>query len=194
MQIQTHKNQHGSDLGEATTFPLIVYYVLLHKAHIQMAFCPRTSICLEIIEVGTPELWGPITLCANLWWRWGLKQSCSPHRELFNDMSHATWTQWHQVDFQLLVVKSRFVNLTPNLSFGHNLCFRCPNGSCKPILDIYVPRAFKWYKELPNPMGFDFYNCSLKIRESIETPTPKMGAHLGVGVFILSHSPTLSTS
>jgi hypothetical protein len=29
-------------------------------------------------------------------------------------------------------------------------------------------------------MGFDPYNCSLKIRESIKTPTPKVGAHLGV--------------
>jgi hypothetical protein len=41
-QIQTHKTHHGSNLGEATTFPLIVYYVPLHKAHIQMTFCPRT--------------------------------------------------------------------------------------------------------------------------------------------------------
>jgi hypothetical protein len=39
-------------------------------------------------------------------------------------------------------------------------------------------------------MGFDPYNCSLKIRESTETPTPKMGAHLGVWVSIL----TLPTS
>jgi hypothetical protein len=29
-------------------------------------------------------------------------------------------------------------------------------------------------------MGFDSYNRSLKIWESTETPTPKMGAHLGV--------------
>jgi hypothetical protein len=41
-QIQTHKIHHGPDLGEATTFPLIIYFVPLHKGHIQMAFCPRT--------------------------------------------------------------------------------------------------------------------------------------------------------
>jgi hypothetical protein len=29
-------------------------------------------------------------------------------------------------------------------------------------------------------MGFDLCNHSLKIWESIGTPTPKMGAHLGV--------------
>ncbi len=66
-----------------------------------------------------------------------------------------------------------------------------PDGSCKPILDIYVLRAFKWYKKLFNPMSFDPCNCPLKIRESIETPTPKVGAHLGVCGFIFSHYPTL---
>jgi hypothetical protein len=40
-------------------------------------------------------------------------------------------------------------------------------------------------------MGFDLCDCSLKIWESIETPTPKMGIHLGVWGFIPSHSPTL---
>ncbi len=39
---QTHKTHHGSDLGEATTFPLIVYSATLHEGHIQMAFCPKT--------------------------------------------------------------------------------------------------------------------------------------------------------
>jgi hypothetical protein len=37
-QTLTHKTQHGPNLGESTTFPFIVYYVLLHEAHIQMAF------------------------------------------------------------------------------------------------------------------------------------------------------------
>jgi len=41
-QTQTHKTHHGPDLGEATTFPLIVYFVPLHKSHIQMAFYPGT--------------------------------------------------------------------------------------------------------------------------------------------------------
>ncbi len=38
----THKTHHGPDLGEATTFPLIVYSVTLHGAHIQMAIFPGT--------------------------------------------------------------------------------------------------------------------------------------------------------
>jgi hypothetical protein len=41
-QTGTQKIYHDPDLGEATTFPLIVYYVVAHKAHIQMAFCPET--------------------------------------------------------------------------------------------------------------------------------------------------------
>jgi hypothetical protein len=41
-QTRTHKTHHSPDLGEATTFPLIVYFVPLHEAHIEMAFCPGT--------------------------------------------------------------------------------------------------------------------------------------------------------
>jgi hypothetical protein len=41
-QNQTHKTHYGPDLEEAITFPLIVYYVPLHKAHIQMTLCPKT--------------------------------------------------------------------------------------------------------------------------------------------------------
>jgi len=42
MQTWTHKTHHGPNLGEATTFRLIVYFVPLHEAHIQMAFCSGT--------------------------------------------------------------------------------------------------------------------------------------------------------
>jgi hypothetical protein len=87
--------------------------------------------------------------------------------------------------------KSRRFLAFSGLYFGHNFCFKCPNGSCKPILRIYVPGYFQWYKELLNPMGFDPWNCSLKIQESIGIPIPKMGVHLGVWGFIPSHSPTL---
>jgi hypothetical protein len=49
-QTRTHKTHHGLDLGESTTFPLILYFVPLHEAHIQMTFCPESS---EIAQVGT---------------------------------------------------------------------------------------------------------------------------------------------
>jgi hypothetical protein len=38
-QIQTHKTHHGSDLGEATTFPLILCSVPSHGTGTQMSFC-----------------------------------------------------------------------------------------------------------------------------------------------------------
>jgi hypothetical protein len=41
-QTQTHKIHHGPNLREATTFPLIVYFVPLHEAQIQMTFCLGT--------------------------------------------------------------------------------------------------------------------------------------------------------
>jgi hypothetical protein len=142
-------------------------------------------------KLGLSRLWGPITLCEDLQLRWGLKKSYNLCQELFNGISYTTYTQGNWGNSFLLVVGSQTNNLIPNPSFGHNLCLKCPNGSCKPTLDIYVPRDFQWYKELINPMGFDTCNCSLKIWKSIETPTPKMGAHLGVWVFIPSHSPAL---
>jgi hypothetical protein len=108
--------------------------------------------------------------------------------ELSNGILHATYTQGNRVDSQLLVVGSQTTNLTPDPSFGHILCFRCLNGSCKPISDIYVPRAFQWYKVILNPLSFGPCNHPLKIRKSIGTPTPKVETPLRVWRFIPSHS------
>jgi hypothetical protein len=58
-------------------------------------------------------------------------------------MWHATFTQGNWGDSQLLVVESQIGILIPDLSFGHNLCFKHPNESCEPILGIYVPKAFQ---------------------------------------------------
>jgi hypothetical protein len=109
-----------------------------------------------------------------------------PRQELFNSMWHDTCTQGNLGDYWLLVVESQIGNLIPDLSFSHNLCFKNPNRSCEPILDIYIPRNLQWYKELLNSMGFDLCNRPLKIQKSIKNPTPKVGAHLGVWGFIPS--------
>jgi hypothetical protein len=84
-------------------------------------------------------------------------------------------------------------NLGLIISFGHDLCCICPNGSCETILDIYASIAFQWYKKLFKARGFALWNRSLKFWESTGTPTPKMGVHLGVWMFILtlSHTPGL---
>jgi hypothetical protein len=142
-QTQTHKTHHGLDLGESITFPLIVYSMVGHRTSIQMAFVSGLpSGSPKISHLGFLQLSGPITLRVDLWLGWGFKKSCSLHWELSNGISHATYTQGNQSDSWLLVVESQTANLIPNLSFGHNLCFGCRNGSCKPILDIYVPKAF----------------------------------------------------
>ncbi len=101
---------------------------------------------LNLPKLGLPQFWGPVNLCVYLLLIWSLKQCYSPCRDLSNDMLHATFTQRNQVDSLLLVVGSQIVNLTPGPSFGHNLCFRCPNGSCEPILDIYISISFQWYR------------------------------------------------
>jgi hypothetical protein len=106
-------------------------------------------------------------------------------------MRHPSWTQVNQGDSQLLTIENQIGTLISDLSFGHNLCFKYSNESCKPILDIYVSRYFEWYKDLFNPMSFDLWNCSMKGWNSIKTPTPKVRAHLRVCGFIPSHSPTL---
>jgi hypothetical protein len=80
-----------------------------------------------------------------LWLMWGLKQNCSPYRKISNGMGHATCTKGNWGDSRLLVVGSQIVSLTFNPSFGHSLWFKYPNGSCEPILNIYIPRTFQWY-------------------------------------------------
>jgi hypothetical protein len=87
-------------------------------------------------------------------------------------MSHATCTQVNRVYSKLLVVESQIANLIIDLSFGHNLCFRCPNGSCKPILDIEISISFQWYKEIFNPLDFDPCNCSLTFKSPPELQLP----------------------
>jgi len=137
---------------------------------------------------------GPISKCHFFprLLKWNFKKSYSIHWDLSNNMWNATCTQGNQGDFWLLVVGSQICILTSDPSFGYNLCFKYPNGSCEPILDIYVPRVFQLYKELFNPMNFDPWNRPLKVWKTIGIPTPKVGAHLGVCGFIPSHSLTLS--
>jgi len=81
-------------------------------------------------------------------------------------MSHFTCTHRNRVDSQLLVVRSQTTNLTPGPSFDHNLCFRCPNGSCEAILDIYTSRPFQRYQERLNARCFDPCNHAPNFWES----------------------------
>jgi len=158
-----------------------------------MVFCPRTPKWESRNRPSwdLPRLWSPITLRTDLGSRCGLKQSCSSCQELFNNMLHAVCRQVNRVDSRLFLVGSQIGNLTPGPSFGHNLCFKCPNKQCEPILNIYVLRDFQWYKESYKPLSFDPWNRFLKFRESTRTPLPKVGVALGVWRFTPSNFLTL---
>ncbi len=62
-QTWTHKTHHGPDLGEATTFLLIVYYVRGQRTSTQMSFCPRIPKLgvLRFSKLRLLQLWKPIT-------------------------------------------------------------------------------------------------------------------------------------
>jgi hypothetical protein len=115
-------------------------------------------------------LWAFITSCPELKSGRGLKQSCSSPQELLNGVLDITYTHRNRVNSWLLVVESQIANLTFGPSFDHNLCCRCPNGSCKAILDIYTSRTFQRYKKRLNVKCFDPCNRTLSFWESRRTP------------------------
>ncbi len=136
-QPRTHKTHHGLDFGGSNHLP--PYNILC-----AFSWGPHPNgILFRDSQVGVPEfpqlglsqLCGPVILRVDLWLQWGEKKSCSPSRELFNGMLHVTCTWGNVVDSWLLMASSQTTNLTPDLSFGHNLCFRCPNG---PLLSLFV--------------------------------------------------------
>ncbi len=65
-QTQTHKTHHGPNLGEATTFPLILFSLPSHGGCTQMSFCPATPKLVRVSKfpkLGLLQLWKPIALC-----------------------------------------------------------------------------------------------------------------------------------
>jgi len=199
---RTSHGQHGhTRLTTARTWgkpPLPPYNILCdspRSPHPNGYFSQDSRVgVLKSRQMGLPGLWSPITLRADLQSRCNLKQSCSSHREPSNAVSHFQIGHREEVDSRLFVVGSQIGNSIPGPSFGHNLCFRYPNEQCKPILDIYAPRAFQWYKERHKLLRFDPCNRSLKFQKSTGIPSPKVGFALGVWMFTPSHSLTLSNN
>jgi hypothetical protein len=124
----------------------------------------------KLSQFGLPGLWVFITSRSDLWLGWGLKQTCSSPQKLSNCVLHSNCTRQDWVDSRLLVVGSQTTSLTPSLSFDHNLCCRCPNGSCEAILDIYISGPFQRYKEHLDARCFDPCNHVLSFWESRRTP------------------------
>jgi hypothetical protein len=168
-----HETHHGPDSGEATTFPHIVFSATPHRDYIQMALFPGTPKlesrnCPETVPGGVLGLWELITPDCQVWSRRGLNQSCSPHRDLSNNISHSQFGGREDIDSRLLMVES------PGPSFAHNLGCRCPNGQCEAIFDIYASRPFQWHQEHPNTRCFGPCCRTLNIRESRRTPNPQL--------------------
>jgi hypothetical protein len=120
---------------------------------------------------GPPRLWELTTPGSDLRLGWGLKQTCSSPQELSNSVSHSICAHRGRVDSWLFVVGSQTASSTPSLSFEHNLCCRCSNGSCDAIFDIYTLRPFQHYKEHLKARCFSLCCRALKLRESRRTPS-----------------------
>ncbi len=174
-----HKTHHGPDSREATTFPHIVFFATLHEGYIQMALFPGTPKLEsrnwpETVPVGVPGLWELITPDYKVWSRRGLNQTCSPRRNLSNDVSHSQFGGQEEVDSRLFVVGSQTSSLTPGPSFAHNLGYRCPNDQYEAIFDIYALRPFQWHQEHLNARCFGPCCRALNIWESRRTPNPQL--------------------
>ncbi len=179
----------------ATTILPIVYFVTLGGTHARVSLFPRTPgtpglesrNCPEIVPGRVLGLWELITPDCGVWSRQGLNQTCSPRRDLSNDVSHFRFGGREEVDSRLLVVGSQTASLTPGPSFAHNLGYRCPNGQCEAIFYIYASRPFQWHQEHLNARCFGPCCRALNIQESRRTPNPHFFQVLGF-------TPTLGQS
>jgi len=163
-----HLTHHGPDSGEATTFPHIVFFALLRGTCIQMAFIPRTPKeeswnCpgLDSQNFGNSQLPAQTSDWDEVWSKLValLKSFPTVYRTPFAHTGIGSIP-----DFLWSRVKT--ISLTHGPSFAHNLCGRCPNGSCKAIFDIFTSRPFQRYKEDFKARCFAFCCWALKLQES----------------------------
>ncbi len=175
-QTWIHKTHHDPDLGKPP--PSLLQYTLWLPTRHFVSELPSGS--LKIAKVETSTTLGPHNFV------------CKPPIQMrFNaklQPSSRTFQQYvtHHLHvrrlgrFPTFQWSSQIDKLTPDPSFGHNLCFRCLIRSCEPILEMYVLRAFQLYNKLFKPLSFDPCNRLLKIQMSIGTPTPKVQTPFGV--------------
>ncbi len=97
----------------------------------------------QIPIVGTPVILGTHNFACKPPIEMRFKAKLQPSLRDFQWYVACHDMQGNRCDSQLLVVGSQIANLTPGPSFDYNLCVKCPNGSCEPILDIKVLRAFQ---------------------------------------------------
>ncbi len=112
--------------------------------------------------------------------QWNLNQTCSPRRDLSNDVLHSQFGRREEVDSRLLVVGSQIASLTPGPSFAHNMGYKCPNGQCEDIFDIYASKPFQWHQEHLNARCLGPCCWTLNFRESRRTPNPHFFPSVGI--------------
>ncbi len=171
MQPWTHLTHHSPDSGKPPPSPYNILCVSPPHLHPNGTFSRDSQSGVpKLSRFGLPGLWAFITSRSNLRLGQSLKKTCSSPWELFNGVSHFTWTHRDWVDSRLLVVGSQTASLTPGPSFAHNLGCRCPNCQCEGIFDIYTSRPFQQYEKHFNAKCFDPCNRILSFRESRKTP------------------------
>jgi hypothetical protein len=96
----------------------------------------------EISKVGTPVTLGAHNFVCGPSIEMRFKEKLEPSLRAFQRYvaRHLHATKLGR--FLTFTVESQIANLTPDLSFGHNLCFKCPNGSCEPILASKFQKLF----------------------------------------------------
>jgi len=139
------KTHHSLDLGESHHLPpYSIIYDWPWGLHPNVIFLGTPKLGVpKFLKFELSPLWRPIIFCLDFQSKWSMKQSCNLCWEISNDMWHATWIHVIQSVSWILVVGGQIDNLTINISFSHNLCCKYSNGSCDPILDIYVLRTFE---------------------------------------------------
>jgi hypothetical protein len=168
----THKTHHGPDSGEATTFPHIVFSMLLRGDYIQMALFPGTPKlesrnCPEIVPVGVLGFWELITPDCRVWLQQGLNQSYNPRRDLSNAVSHSQFGGRKEVDSRLLMVRSQLPALLLPITWATYVQM----ANARPF-SISTLRDLS--NDTKNTSMLEPCCRTLNIRESRRTPSPPL--------------------
>ncbi len=169
----------------ATTILPIVYSATLGGTHARVSLFPGTPglesrNCPEIVPGGVPRLWELITPDCGVWSRRGLNQTCSPRRDLSNDVSHSQFGGQEEVDSRLLVVGSQTASLTPGPSFAHNVGYR----SKWPMRGHFLHLRFKTFPMTPRTPQYEVFWALLSsskhsgvLEDSKSSLFPSVGLH-----------------
>jgi hypothetical protein len=117
-----------------------------------------------------------------------MKKTFSLWRGLYYIISHALFQRHLTPISWVWMIRNQIVNLTPSLSFVHNLNFKHSNEQCELIFNIYISRSFQWFKECPIWTLFTICIFIPKIENTMRRRLLlKWENHLGVLKLTFSH-------